>query len=69
MYVSYQLYGVVYTYLKLIKSKEEIDNWHENYKMSQMILLNIEGWRVKHNATLTIMKMSSIFLSQSKTTC
>lgn len=34
MYVLYQLYGVVYIYFKLIKSKEEIDNWYENYKMS-----------------------------------
>lgn len=32
--------------------KEEIDNWHRKCEVCQMVLLSIEGKRVKHNAVL-----------------
>lgn len=37
---------------KTTKNKEEIDNRHGKCKMCQMVLLNIERKRVKHNAVL-----------------
>lgn len=41
-----------YIYQRQTKNKGKIDNWHGKYKMCQMILLNIEGKRVNHNAVL-----------------
>lgn len=39
-------------YQRQTKNKEEIDNWHGKCKICQMVLLNVEGKRVKHNAVL-----------------
>ena len=48
------------------KHKEEIDIWDGKYKMFQMIVLSIEKNKVDHNDKFTQMKMSSVFLFQSK---